>query len=589
MAAGPEGSPAVRSGPCAMSRILPAIVAVIHLAIGGGAWGQVEPATVEEIAADVDMRSSGWEGERLAAEVGGILGGFAKAWSAGDRKAALARLDPSGKAVATSLSPPLRRRTLAGGIEVGRPAGPLPEEEQGPLDRAVARWLQPFAGASLGIKSKVVGVDPGEVSASTLLRIELLARSAGGRTQQIAEWRAFWTKPNEGDPELIAIVLVDFHEVRSGEFLADATASLLADGDPVLSRGGDYWLDKIDQVGESPLMGHHGIAVGDVNGDGLEDVYVACPTGIPNRLLIRNADGTFTDRAHAAGVAWLDDTKGVLLADMNNNGRLDLWCAIGNALVLCVNKGDGTFGPFISVRAATPSAFYGLSAADFDLDGDLDLYAARYVESAYGTSIPMPLHDANNGPSNILLRNDGNWKFTDVTRQSGLDANNRRFSLIGVWEDVTGNGYPDLYVTNDFGRNNFYRNEGGRFVDAAAEAGVEDQAAGMGATFGDVDGDGLPDLYVTNMFSSAGRRIAPRERFQPEASGEARAAIHRHSLGNSMFRNLGGGRFREIGDEAGVRMGRWGWGALFVDLNLDGLLDIYAPNGFVTGALDDDL
>jgi hypothetical protein len=199
------------------------------------------------------------------------------------------------------------------------------------------------------------------------------------------------------------------------------------------------------------------------------------------------------------------------------------------------------------------------------------------------------MHDANNGPSNFLLQNDGALRFSEVTAKVGLDSNNRRFSMMGVWQDYDGDGDDDLYVTNDFGRNNLYRNDDGHFVDVAALAGVEDQAASMGATFGDVDGDGKPDLYVTNMFSSAGLRIATQDRFQKDATGESRAALLRHAIGNTLFRNLGDGRFEDASDKARVRMGRWGWGAHFVDFNLDGWLDIYGPNGFVTGPLKDDL
>jgi len=201
----------------------------------------------------------------------------------------------------------------------------------------------------------------------------------------------------------------------------------------------------------------------------------------------------------------------------------------------------------------------------------------------------MPFHDANNGPTNHLMRNDGEDRFLDVTREVGLDANNTRFSLIGAWGDYDGDGDPDLYVANDFGRNNLYRNDDGKFTDVAAEAGAEDQAAGMGASWGDYDGDGDLDLYVTNMYSAAGQRIAYQPRFKQGVSEERRRAVQRHSLGNTLLRNLGDGTFRDVSDAAAVRMGRWGWGARFVDLNNDGREDLVVPNGFLSGALEDDL
>jgi len=312
-------------------------------------------------------------------------------------------------------------------------------------------------------------------------------------------------------------------------------------------------------------------------------------TGLPNRLCLQQKDGSVRDVAVDAGVAWLDDTKGVVFADMDNDGDQDLLCAIGPTIVLCKNSGQGQFRRFVSMRARTPAAFYSLSVGDFDLDGDLDVYGCRYVSVRYGVSVPLPFHDARNGPTNHLMRNDGNDKYTDVTFRVGLEVNNTCFSLAAAWMDYDSDGDPDLYVANDFGRNNLYRNDGGKFTDVAAEAGVEDQAAGMGVSWGDFDLDGDPDLYVTNMFSAAGNRIAFQSRFQKGASAADLEAIRGHSLGNSLFQNQGDGTFREVGEQAGVRMGRWGWGARFVDLDNDGRDDIVAPNGFLTGRVKDDL
>ena len=111
----------------------------------------------------------------------------------------------------------------------------------------------------------------------------------------------------------------------------------------------------------------------------------------------------------------------------------------------------------------------------------------------------------------------------------------------------------------------------------------------MGASFADFDLDGDLDLYVTNMFSAAGRRIAFQDRFQKAAVPADREGLRRHSLGNSLFVNRGDGTFEEVGERARVRMGRWGWGARFVDVNGDGWDDIIFPNGFLTGRVKDDL
>ena len=169
--------------------------------------------------------------------------------------------------------------------------------------------------------------------------------------------------------------------------------------------------------------------------------------------------------------------------------------------------------------------------------------------------------------------------------------NNDRFSFAPAWGDYDNDGDPDLYVANDFGRNNLYRNEGdGTFTDVAAAAGVEDPAAGMSAAWGDYDNDGDLDLHTANMWSSAGRRLTFAERFADvAAAADTRRKFQRQARGNSLFRNNGDGTFSDVSEEAGVTMGRWGWAADFVDLDNDGLLDLFVQNGYLTGERLDDL
>ena len=171
----------------------------------------------------------------------------------------------------------------------------------------------------------------------------------------------------------------------------------------------------------------------------------------------------------------------------------------------------------------------------------------------------------------------------------GLDVNNQRFSFAAAWEDFDNDGDQDLYVANDFGRNNLYRNDGGHFTDIASAAGVEDISAGMGVTWGDYDGDGWMDLYVSNMYSSAGGRIAYQKRFHAAAAAGTRAEFQRHARGNSLFRNNGDGTFSDVSVSAGVVMGRWAWGSVFADLDNDGHADLVVPNGFITNELPRDL
>src|SRR5204862_947369 len=130
---------------------------------------------------------------------------------------------------------------------------------------------------------------------------------------------------------------------------------------------------------------------------------------------------------------------------------------------------------------------------------------------------PMPYFDAENGPPNFLLRNNRDATFDDITQQAGLNINNTRFSFCCAWGDYNGDLWPDLYVANDFGRNNLYKNSAGHFQDVARQAGVEDLGPGMSAAWFDYDGDGRPDLYVSNMWSDAGQRVTKDPAFRPAA------------------------------------------------------------------------
>ena len=324
----------------------------------------------------------------------------------------------------------------------------------------------------------------------------------------------------------------------------------------------------------------------DINGDGRDDLYVCQPGGLPNRLFVQNADGSAAERSAELGVDWLESTHGALFVDLDNDGDQDLLAGLEPGVMIHENDGKGHFTPRTAklLPAALP---YSLAAADYDLDGDIDIYVCCYNRRKGANrhlvfARPVPYHDANNGGRNVLLRNDGRWRFSHATVRAGLDVKNRRFSYAAAWEDFDNDGDQDLYVANDFGRNNLYRNDSGRFTDIAAAAGAEDISPGMSSCWGDYDNDGWMDLYVSNMFSSAGNRITSQGRFHQGASDKTRAEFRRHARGNTLLKNLGDGRFNDVSGEAGISIGRWAWGSKFADLNNDGWEDLLVTNGFIT-------
>ncbi|MCH2107584.1 MAG: VCBS repeat-containing protein, partial [Planctomycetes bacterium] len=287
-----------------------------------------------------------------------------------------------------------------------------------------------------------------------------------------------------------------------------------------------------------------------------------------------------------AGLDLMDRSHASLILDLDADGDQDLIVgAIGIHFFENVGQERATDGglsipKFELLKTINITDSYSISAADYDLDQDLDLYVCRY--RATQQSYPTPYHDAKNGLPNAFLRNDGGWEFSDATEQAGFDHNNDRFSFASTWTDIDSDGDPDLYVANDFGRNNLYRNDDGRFTDVAAELGVEDISAGMSADWGDPDSDGDYDVYVGNMFSAAGNRIAYQRKFQVDAAEEDRAAYKRHARGNSLFLNQGDSGFADVSVQAGVTMGRWSWCSRFVDFNNDCREDLIVSNGYIT-------
>jgi Tfp pilus assembly protein PilF len=356
----------------------------------------------------------------------------------------------------------------------------------------------------------------------------------------------------------------------------------------------DSWMATFDSVLTRDSNGHQGISVGDADGDGLDDLYIAQPAGLPNRLYRNRGDSTFEDITDHAGVAVLDDTAQSLFADVDNDSDQDLVVATSSGLLLFVNDGKGQF-TLVADAFRLGQPFQGvltsIAMADYDRDGFLDLYVCVYSylfgagEDKAGT--PAPYYDARNGPPSVLFRNDGRGRFIEATAEAGLDIGNDRYHFAAAWADYDGDGWPDLLVANDFGTKNLYRNLGRRngtvrFEDVAASAGLLDHGAGMSATFVDYDNDGLLDIYTGNMWSAPGLRITSAPTFMPEAPPDVRALYRRHVRGNSLFRNLGNGRFEDKTIEAHAEMGRWAWSSDAFDFDSDGWDDLYVVNGMLT-------
>jgi hypothetical protein len=488
----------------------------------------------------------------------------------------------------------------------GKPSSEQTLKGRSGFAAGVEELLRPLADATdRHVKFKLYQVERSDTEMVTAVDFAASGSTQKGIIQQNAIWRITWETTQE-TPRLLSIEVEDFEEIIPGDSgclaFTDATVAVLgkeASFQGQLSRGAGYWTNRLERRYNIDSTGHQGIAIADVDNDGLEDVYICQQGGMPNLLFLQNADGTLRDVSAEAGVDWMENTHAALFVDLDNDGDQDLVLARVSYMLIMENNGKGGFE--FKYRERNESVYSSIAAIDYDNDRLLDLYfcgntpsrEAGEGEGARGGA-PLPYHDANNGGSNLLLHNESSWKFRDATKELGLDENNSRFSFAAAWEDYDNDGDPDLYVANDFGRNHLYRNDEGpvagsrRFTDAAAEAGVEDISAGMSVTWGDYDRDGAMDLYVSNMFSSAGNRVAYQRKFR-EGTGESLGSFRRHARGNSLFHNSGDGTFTDVSVSSAATMGRWAWGAKFADLNNDGWEDLYVANGYITSEETDDL
>ncbi len=470
--------------------------------------------------------------------------------------------------------------------------------------------------SSLGVFSKILtaefqvtGIEAYDGSASgsperirTRVRYDFVGSGDGfHREQRVGYWDLDWVpESRSASPEFMLQRWLWLEESRSRcirPAFADITPATFAGNasySEQMAHGVDYWRTILDGACGIDVYGHNGVSIADVDNDGFDDLYVCQPAGLPNRLYRNRGDGTFEDITELSGLGILENTACALIVDVDNDGRQDVIVVRANGPLLFLNDGGGKFRRQPDAfQFATPpqGTFTGAALADYDRDGWLDIYFCLYVyyQGADQYKYPVPYHDAENGPPNFMMRNNRDGTFRDVTEESGLNQNNTRYSFCCGWNDYNQDGWPDLYVVNDFGRKNLYHNNGdGTFTDVAARTGVEDVGAGMSVCSLDYDEDGAQDLYVANMWTAAGERISQQRIFKESASAQVRALYQKHAMGNSLFRNERGA-FEGTTLASGTGMGRWSWSSDSFDFDHDGFPDLYIANGMISGTSHEDL
>ncbi len=334
-----------------------------------------------------------------------------------------------------------------------------------------------------------------------------------------------------------------------------------------------------------------GVAVGDINNDGLTDIYFS-GNMVSGRLYLNRGNLKFEDITERAGLLNNSWGTGATMIDIDQDGFLDLYIAVSGgapqsqrANLLYVNNGDMTFSEkaleygLADTRQSMHSAFF-----DYDKDGDLDMYLlvnpAAY-EHQVNSSNPRKL-DGSSISNDRLYRNDGG-KFTDVSLETGILVEGYGLG-VGI-ADINDDTWPDIYISNDFiGNDILYINQGdGTFKDEITSYIGHTSYAGMGNAITDIDNNGKPDIMVLDMRPEDNLRqkmiisSTGYDRFQMMLKAGYQPQYSR----NTLQLNLGQGKFAEIGNMAGISSTDWSWSSLFGDYDNDGYKDLYVTNGFL--------
>ncbi len=333
-----------------------------------------------------------------------------------------------------------------------------------------------------------------------------------------------------------------------------------------------------------------GVAAGDIDGDNLPDLYFTSNLG-PDRLYLNKGNYRFEDITERAGVrgppGW---TSGVTMADVNGDGRLDIYVSAVSYLsmkgrnVLYVNNGDRTFTDR-TAQYGLEHAGYSTQAAffDYDGDGDLDMYLLNHsTHTERGVSSRPQRSPRHPRAGDRLFRNDGK-RFVDVSEKAGIYGGVEGYGLGVVASDLNLDGCPDVFVANDFQENDFLylNNCDGTFTESIADAIGHTSRFSMGVDAADFNNDGRPDIAVLDMLPQR------EEILKTSANAESfnvfnlklKTGYHPQYARNTLQVNRGGGRFSEIGYLAGVYATDWSWAALFADLDNDGNKDLFITNG----------
>ncbi len=337
-----------------------------------------------------------------------------------------------------------------------------------------------------------------------------------------------------------------------------------------------------------------GVAVGDINNDGLEDVYFS-GNRVPNRLYLNKGNFQFEDITEKAGVKVGEGWKtGVLMADVNQDGWIDIYVcrsAMADSVLrknlLFINNGDLTFTEKADEFGVADNSYSThASFFDYDKDGDLDLFVLNHSLPKYAGFNNMLVNfkkqKGSKFQSKLYQNNQG--KFSDVSEKAGIINNLLSFGLGLAVSDINQDGWADVYVSNDFNEEDYLyiNNQDGTFKNTIRDATGHVSLFSMGSDVADVNNDALPDIFTLDMLPESNERIKL-------SSGDdnydkyrilINSGFHHQSMRNMLQLNNGDGTFSEIGQLMGISNTDWSWSSLFADFDGDGWKDLFISNGY---------
>lgn len=452
--------------------------------------------------------------------------------------------------------------------------------------------IQPYS-------AQVLGESDGRLVESKMV-VEIFGNTQQQQGLQATSlWTARWVDDEHNEQlqlsnvEVKAVELVTL-KAPQGQLFEDCTESILSRTSLLkdqLTYGLDQWARKIPGLN---IVGHQGLAVGDVNQDGFDDLYVCQPHGLPNLLLIQNPDGTAEDMGAQSGVDILDDSRAALIIDIDNDGDQDLVVTTEQSLVLMSNKGKGTFQ--LEHELAIGHSGHSVSAADYDQDGDLDLYICKY-ESVKNCRDLITIADsfeaADSGGRNILLRNDEGWNFVDVTSQVGFGVDeNVRYSRSSVWVDYDLDGDQDLYVANEWSSDQLFENDKGWFSDVAENLKMLQPAQHRSVSTGEFNHDGKPDFFVATDAPLMAYQALSGNQPVKDLSSQKQAILGESQIWFSQQQKEGKSLiegFESFFLRAPIFSAQTAYSSVAADINNDGLDDVIVTNGHLSRSASEDL